>query len=346
MRQARAGPRFSNAPSDRPCVELPHGAEGTAQRQGGQGSKPQPTLALTCLTLTDIGPGQTHSTFVIDTTSRGTIMKTILAVVLSVAVVASSACGGQEKTCLDECAANAARCVAQGLQFCQRAVTGCLDWSTPQACPTGQTCQTDQCALSCSNECTANATRCSEQGVQTCALAASGCTAWGTMQACNVGMVCVDGACRGCTGNFECDTASVCVASRCALAAGREYAFKIVNVSSIVERKPDGSTWDQNGGAPDPWVVLVVDDIPVGVTPVDANRNAFNFTFNYSFTAVVSASSKIEIGVLDYDQGASPDTEFIDGTLWNNGLAWVRAGGFTGLLYRNRAAVEVQVRPR
>ncbi|MDI1432532.1 carboxypeptidase-like regulatory domain-containing protein [Polyangium sorediatum] len=103
--------------------------------------------------------------------------------------------GGGGGECTDQCSAGQTQCSNTQLQTCALQANGCYDWSTPQSCPTFQTCSGGQCASSCTDQCSAGETQCSGANVQSCALQANGCYDWNPAQACPTFQTCSAGQC-------------------------------------------------------------------------------------------------------------------------------------------------------
>ncbi len=79
---------------------------------------------------------------------------------------------------------------------------GCLEWTSPEPCPSGATCSNGACGPRCLDECSeVGARRCAgPRSVFVCGDAnADGCREWSDAEVCPSGLVCVDGACtRAC----------------------------------------------------------------------------------------------------------------------------------------------------
>jgi len=91
---------------------------------------------------------------------------------------------------------------------------GCLDWTSPQACPAGTTCANGACVQRCADECSEpGAKRCAgPRSVAACGDAnRDGCREWGDAYACPEGQVCADGACvRTCRDECPKEDAATC----------------------------------------------------------------------------------------------------------------------------------------
>ena len=111
-------------------------------------------------------------------------------------------------TCVNACTSvGAQKCVGDGVAVCGDGNgDGCLEWGTPTACATGQSCSAGHCAAQCSDECTVvGAKQCDPAGIVTCGNHdADACLEWGTPAPCDAPYVCALGNCAlGCTD--ECD---------------------------------------------------------------------------------------------------------------------------------------------
>ncbi len=133
------------------------------------------------------------------------------------AAVAPDAAVPDATICANACAAEgASRCDGNAVVTCE-IQSGCLAWSSTQACPAGTSCSDGRCKLQCSDECSeAGATRCAAASqVETCGQHDSDpCLEWGAPQTCPGSEVCASGRCqtscsdactapgaRRCTGN-------------------------------------------------------------------------------------------------------------------------------------------------
>ena len=130
---------------------------------------------------------------------------------------AGQACrsGRCQGTCSNRCSPSGAkRCEpgGKGPQSCIKGSSGCLDWSTPTACPTGKSCHQGACV--CVHRCLKEGDqRCDPggAGVQTCAKDSAGCRTWSKPAGCPSGLVCKAGRCEaGCSDNCPRDGATRC----------------------------------------------------------------------------------------------------------------------------------------
>jgi hypothetical protein len=103
--------------------------------------------------------------------------------------------GSPAPTCTNTCAAvGQSQCLGAQVQTCNADASGCLAWGAPSACPAGQTCLLDGCAVpvctnlnNCSTE---GAKQCFGLQVQACTLDVSGCLVWSAPSNCAGGMAC------------------------------------------------------------------------------------------------------------------------------------------------------------
>lgn len=110
------------------------------------------------------------------------------------------ACQSAPSNCQNPCQAGAAQCNGVQIQFCQADAKGCLVWTTPATCPTGQTCVSGRCQTQqgqCTDQCQSGAKQCAGAALQTCVKGASGCWEWGQPAACPTGQSCSNGSCQG-----------------------------------------------------------------------------------------------------------------------------------------------------
>ena len=98
-------------------------------------------------------------------------------------------------TCTNMCTAGAYQCSGAEIEQCETQGNGCLGWSAPGQCPTGNTCVGNACVLGCANMCLAGAVQCNMSELQTCALQTSGCTDWNAPVACPGTETCSAAAC-------------------------------------------------------------------------------------------------------------------------------------------------------
>lgn len=101
-------------------------------------------------------------------------------------------CQGSQGGCKDLCASGAKRCVGVAVQSCERAGNGCLEWSTPIPCPTGQGCQAGACqsgGSSCQDQCREGDTRCQGVEIQSCQRQGQ-CTTWVRSRQCGANQSC------------------------------------------------------------------------------------------------------------------------------------------------------------
>ncbi|HEY3449105.1 MAG TPA: right-handed parallel beta-helix repeat-containing protein [Myxococcales bacterium] len=120
-----------------------------------------------------------------------------------VACAAGQACksGACVTACSDTCPlAGAKDCLGGAVRTCGDANSdGCLEWSVPAPCPSGQTCSAGSCATSCVNECqTAGGLTCSADGsgvLQCGQYDADSCLDLSSAVPCAGGKACRNGVC-------------------------------------------------------------------------------------------------------------------------------------------------------
>lgn len=185
------------------------------------------------------------------------------------------------------------------------------------------------------DECDEGEKSCSAGAQRYCEQQTDGCYRWSTPQFCQNGQVCMGNACGACQRHYDCSKVDVCLTGRCEAASGREYQFKILN-AKIPERRPDGTTWDPLGGAPDPWVKLVIDGNTVGSTKT--RSDTFSPVWNESLPwARVYENSRVELFLYDED----PDGhERIDSVYLLGPIDFMRTGLQNGRLH-SKSAVDL-----
>jgi hypothetical protein len=123
--------------------------------------------------------------------------------------------------CTDECVTGQTACSGTSYKTCGNYDKDkCLEFSSPIACPAGQTCSGGKCVAACTNECSSTDLKeCADSmNYRTCGnYDADTCLEWSATTNCPYG--CQNGACNaGCTnqcGNGNCDDA-VCQGTGCA----------------------------------------------------------------------------------------------------------------------------------
>lgn len=169
-------------------------------------------------------------------------------------------------------------------------------------------CNGGETGASCAADCSGGAPVCGDgvcNGAETNASCAADCP--------STGPYCGDGVCNAsetantCGNDCQCselDAAScagdtVCVAGACVAAFGRAYTI-VAYDATIPQFKPDGSTWDAAGGAPDPYAVLVLNGTTLGMT--SAIQDNFTPVWNQATAPTpVAAGSTFRIDVFDED---------------------------------------------
>ena len=101
--------------------------------------------------------------------------------------------------CVEECSEGSTRCLGTGsVQACGQADSDpCLDWSTVDPCPEGQSCDRGACdASTCHDDCSDGERSCQGNAVTVCGhYDADDCLDWGPPTACPDGQSCNAGAC-------------------------------------------------------------------------------------------------------------------------------------------------------
>jgi hypothetical protein len=122
----------------------------------------------------------------------------------------------QAITCGLFCMDGAVECSDNGVATCAMRDDGCLDWSTPVACPSATPfCSNGACSAQCSDECTNGQTECdTSAAVRMCGqYDADSCLEWSQPMACGSGKMCVAGVCTGtstCQDGDSCDDGDAC----------------------------------------------------------------------------------------------------------------------------------------
>ena len=114
-------------------------------------------------------------------------------------------------TCSNACTEGEKICEGTGYKECKKGEDGCTAWSDVQACPEGQSCSNNACAVvdTCTPECSAeNLRECSGNGYHVCTNV-DGCLKWGDVVACDT--ECDSGACKdsGIACENECEANAV-----------------------------------------------------------------------------------------------------------------------------------------
>jgi hypothetical protein len=110
-------------------------------------------------------------------------------------VCAEGACA---PVCVDACAADARRCLAEGYEVCgDFDEDPCLEYGGGASCAMGEACVDGACAADCEDDCAAGATRCADAaGQQSCGnFDGDPCLEWGAVEACGAAESCTAMAC-------------------------------------------------------------------------------------------------------------------------------------------------------
>lgn len=153
----------------------------------------------------------------------------------------------------------------------------------PPGCGNG-TCDTNETCTSCSADCGQCPPGCGDgtcDANETCASCSADC-----------------GSCSCGADPFACTGETICIEPDCQNAFGRTYT---VSVFSLVVKTtdPNGETWDAVGGAPDPYVTIELNDVPILTTT--ENQNTFEPTFSESASVVIPAGAKFRFDAWDAD---------------------------------------------
>lgn len=96
-----------------------------------------------------------------------------------------------------------------------------------------------------------------------------------------------------CTGETFCQNGTSCVD-----AFPRRYRFTVTE-GVFAERRPDGSSWDPLGGAPDPFVRFTLNGVGQGTTSTVDDR--YNWVLNEFWDVNLIAGSTIRLDLVDAD---------------------------------------------
>ena len=99
--------------------------------------------------------------------------------------------------------------------------------------------------------------------------------------------------------NDDCAGETICIAGACEAAFGRRYRFSSISVS-IPDRKPDGTSWDALGGAPDPFVEVWLNDTTL-VLRTSVVDDVFDASYSETGDATIGAGDSVFVDVLDED---------------------------------------------
>lgn len=144
-----------------------------------------------------------------------------------------------------------------------------------------------------------------------------------------------------CSAHAECDASEVCIANRCREAAGRKYDFTFVS-ATVPTQTSSKEAWDAFGGAPDPFAVLLVDDVEVCRTAVALDT--FTPSWNKKCSATLYNSSTFTVHIYDEDVSAH---DYIDGFKSDDALLAARWGGISGTPYTgSRISITLTIAPK
>jgi hypothetical protein len=102
----------------------------------------------------------------------------------------------------------------------------------------------------------------------------------------------------------SCSAETICIAQKCEPAFGRIYQFHDA-VVTVAEHNMGGGTWDIAGGAPDPFLVIKLNDVEILHTA--SKGDTFSATFTNKVDHEIIAGSKLDLTIYD-DDFDGPDT--------------------------------------
>lgn len=156
---------------------------------------------------------------------------------------------------------------------------------------------------------------------------------------------CGGGECQACvvSNPFDCTGDTICLDDVCQPAFGRSYVFT-VTTGTLPAVDNTGASWDEGGGAPDPFVELTIDDVTYRAPTI---TDSVAPAWNYATPAVaIAAGASLRIGVYE-------DDEPTDAAGWNCvsdplDVAYLRSGGLgcSGPGSLPGARVNVTITPR
>ena len=111
---------------------------------------------------------------------------------------------------------------------------------------------------------------------------------------------CPPGACST-TDVTTCAGETICLNGTCVAAFGRTYTI-VAYSATVPQFKPDGTTWDAVGGAPDPYAIVTLNGQALWMTT--AIQDNFTPTWNQGAPSVIAAGSTFIIDVNDEDVAA------------------------------------------
>jgi len=101
----------------------------------------------------------------------------------------------------------------------------------------------------------------------------------------------------------SCSGTNICIVDACEPAFGRTYSVLVASLT-IKTTNPEGTSWDSVGGAPDPYVVISLNDVEILNTA--EIQDTFDPIFNDQATVVIPAGAKFRFDAWDGDIDA-PD---------------------------------------
>lgn len=113
----------------------------------------------------------------------------------------------------------------------------------------------------------------------------------------NVGAACTATS-DSCTGD------TVCIANQCQSAFTRGYTISSLAVQ-VPTTKPDGTSWDVGGGAPDLYIKVSTDGTSVGMTGIVQDQ--FSATYTDTFAVTLASSTTLDVHAFDSDVTSDDD---------------------------------------
>jgi len=113
----------------------------------------------------------------------------------------------------------------------------------------------------------------------------------------NVGQSCSSSS-DSCTGD------TVCISNQCQSAFTRGYTISSLALQ-VPTTKPDGTSWDVGGGAPDLYVVVLTDGVSVGMTGIVQDQ--FSATYPNTFQVTLASTTTLDVHAFDSDVTSDDD---------------------------------------
>jgi hypothetical protein len=117
----------------------------------------------------------------------------------------------------------------------------------------------------------------------------------------------------GCSNHFDCGVGEICVARACDGMFARPYRLTVVE-GTLTERMEDGDSWDSLGGAPDPFVAVIINDETVGRTEnCQDNRSC---SYQTTFEVDLYQTDTLVVAMFDEDLA---EHDYAGGWSWSGG---------------------------